>query len=33
MLGLGPDQAALYLSEESPARAPLIQAIGIQTQP
>jgi hypothetical protein len=33
MLGLGPDQAALYLSEETARWAPLIQAIGIQTQP
>jgi tripartite-type tricarboxylate transporter receptor subunit TctC len=33
MLGLGPDQAALYLSEEIARWTPLIQAIGIQTQP
>jgi tripartite-type tricarboxylate transporter receptor subunit TctC len=33
MLGLGPDQAALYLSEEIARWAPLVQAIGIQTQP
>jgi tripartite-type tricarboxylate transporter receptor subunit TctC len=32
MLGLGPDQAALYLSKEIARWAPLVQASGIQTQ-
>ena len=32
MLGLGPDRAARYLSEEIARWAPLVQAIGIQTQ-
>jgi tripartite-type tricarboxylate transporter receptor subunit TctC len=32
MLGLGPDQAARYLSDEIARWGPLVQASGVQTQ-